>query len=156
MKRVVQWYVSDMKFPWEKDRHLSNYFPWNDLEHTDIKQICENLIKNKNVNDHIGRYSFMRDPVYHTWEEYDKETVVRFIDTDSELYNASDYNVFPIRFRGNDDQIFTYKNLCPLGVLPKSTINWLRDHSSCKILLHDMHEAKRITNTDLAPKPPPS
>jgi hypothetical protein len=107
---------------------------------------------NKGPKD-IGRYSFRSDPVYHSWEEYISQTEIRFINRHSHLYSDKEINIFPIRFVANDDQIFTYKNLCPLGNLPDSTIAWLQTHKDCAIVFHDVHEAKAVTNRQFVTVP---
>jgi hypothetical protein len=151
MSKVIQWYVSDILNP-HIDKHLSNYFPWNELKHKSVLQTIKTMDENKGDAD-IGRYSFRSDPVWHSWEEYISQTEIRFINKDSHTYDHKDINIFPIRFVANDDQIFTYKHLCPFGNLPKETIKWLQEHKDCAIVFHDVHEAKAVSSRDFVTIP---
>ena len=151
MSKVIQWYVSDIPNP-HIDKHLSNYFPWNELNQKSVLQTIKEMDKHKGPTD-IGRYSFRSDPVWHSWEEYTSQTEIRFINKDSHTYSDRDINIFPIRFVANDDQIFTYKNLCPLGNLPPNIISWLQAHNDCAIVFHDAHEAKAVSSRDFVTIP---
>jgi hypothetical protein len=151
MTKVIQWYVSDVLNP-HIGRHLSNYFPWHSLEKLSVQQTIKGMDENRGTKD-IGRYSFRSDPIWHSWEEYTNQTEIKFIDKDSYTYSDRDINIFPIRFVANDDQIFTYKPLCPFGNLPDSVISWLREHTDCGIVFHDVHEAKAVTTRDFVTVP---
>ena len=151
MTKVIQWYVSDIPNP-HNGKHLSNYFPWKNLDQKSVLQTIKEMDEKKGPTD-IGRYSFRSDPLYHSWEEYHTQTEIRFINIDSHTYSDRDINIFPIRFVANDDQIFTYKNLCPFGNLPNTTISWLRAHTDCAIVFHDVHEAKAVTSRDFVTVP---
>jgi hypothetical protein len=151
MTTVVQWYVSDTPNP-HINKHLSNYFPWRELQRKTTLQVIKEMDENKGEQD-IGRYSFRSDPVWHSWEEFNTQTQIRFINKDSHTYSDRDINIFPIRFVANDDQIFTYKSLCPLGNLPDETIAWLQTHKDCAIVFHDAHEAKAVTSKDFVTIP---
>lgn len=151
MTKVIQWYVSDTLNP-HIDKPLSNYFPWNKLKEKSVLQTIKEMDENKGISD-IGRYSFRSDPIWHSWEEYTTQTEIRFINKDKSNYSSSDINIFPIRFVANDDQIFTYKDLCPFGNLPKETIEWLRTHKDCNIMFHDVHEAKAVSSKDFVTIP---
>lgn len=149
--KVIQWYVSDIPNP-HINRHLSNYFPWHSLKQKSVLQTIKDMDENKGVKD-IGRYSFRSDPVWHSWEEYNTQTEIRFINKDSYSYSSSDINIFPIRFVANDDQIFTHKDLCPFGNLPENVIKWLKAHTDCGIVFHDVHEAKAVSSKDFVTIP---
>jgi len=149
--KVIQWYVSDIPNP-HIDRHLSNYFPWKELNSKSVLQIIDDMDNNTGEKD-IGRYSFRSDPLYHSWEEYFTQTEIRFINKDWNSYDRHDINIFPIRFVANDDQIFTHKHLCPFGNLPNETIKFLKEHPDCGIIFHDVHEAKAVTSRDFVTIP---
>lgn len=151
MSKVIQWYVSDIPNP-HIDKHLSNYFPWKKLKDKSVLQIIKEMDNNKE-EDQIGRYSFRSDPVWHSWEDFKTQTEIRFIDKDSRLYDHKDINIFPIRIVANDDQVFTFKNLCPFGNLPKETMLWLQSHKDCAIVFHDAHEAKAVSSRDFVTIP---
>lgn len=151
MSKVIQWYVSDIPNP-HIDKHLSNYFPWNKLRDQSVLQIINDMDNNKG-NDQIGRYSFRSDPEWHSWAQFETQTEIRFINKDKSKYDCKDINIFPIRLVANDDQVFTYKDLCPFGNLPDETISWLRQHKDCAIVFHDAHEAKAISSKDFVTIP---
>lgn len=151
MTKVIQWYVSDIPNP-HIDKPLSNYFPWRELEKKTVLQIIKEMDTYKGPKD-IGRYSFRSDPVWHSWEEYISQTEIKYINRDSHTYNHRDINIFPIRFVANDDQIFTYKNLCPFGNLPESVLSWLQSHKDCAVVFHDVHEAKAVSSRDFVTIP---
>jgi len=151
MSKVIQWYVSDIPNP-HIDKHLSNYFPWRKLRDKSVLQIIQEMDNNKGDTD-IGRYSFRSDPKWHSWEDFTNETEIRFINKHKREYDHKDINIFPIRLVANDDQVFTYKDLCPFGNLPVETLEWLREHKDCAIVFHDAHEAKAITSKDFVTVP---
>lgn len=151
MSKVIQWYVSDLPNP-HIDKHLSNYFPWRKLRDQSVLQIIQEMDNNKGNTD-IGRYSFRSDPKWHSWEDFTSQTEVRFINKDKRKYDRKDINIFPIRLVANDDQVFTFKELCPFGNLPVETLDWLREHKDCAIVFHDAHEAKAVSSRDFVTIP---
>jgi hypothetical protein len=151
MSKVIQWYVSDIPNP-HIDKHLSNYFPWKKLQTMSVLQTIREMDDNKS-EDEIGRYSFRSDPEWHSWVDFYTQTEVRFINKDFRNYDPKDINIFPIRLVANDDQVFTYKNLCPFGNLPNETIEWLQKHKDCAIVFHDAHEAKAVSSRDFVTIP---
>ena len=152
MSKVIQWYVTKQHVNPHDRSILSNYFPWNDLKSKTINQIFREM--NTNIGEaHIGRFSFKSDFDYHTWKDYHKETEIKFIDTDGKTFNPRDLNIFPIRFRANEDHVFMHKALCPFGHLPKSVIEWLRHNKQCSIVFHDANEAKAITSKEFVTIP---
>lgn len=152
MSKVIQWYVTKQKFnPFDKT-DLSNYFPWNSFDTKTVHQIFQEM--NTNVGEaHIGRFSFKSDFHHHNWKDYTKETEIRYIDTDYKTYSHKNINIFPIRFRANEDHIFMHPSLCPFDNLPKSVISWLRSHKDCAIVFHDVNEAKSITSREFVTVP---
>ena len=145
MSKVVQWYVTNNHVnPFDKSM-LSNYFPWNELKSKSIQQTFR-ILNTPTKDPHIGRFSFKSEYEYHSWAKYTKETEIRFIDKDYKTYSDKDINIFPIRFRANEDHIFMHKSLCPFAHLPDNVIEWLRTHKCCAIVFHDVHEAKAVTS----------
>lgn len=144
MSKVIQWYISGITHP-ENGGNLSNYLPWRRIRKVGIEQTFEEL-KNNQEKFQFGHYTFKIDPIWHSWKNFSSETEIRIIDPTDINYQEDEINIFPIRFRSNEDQIFTISELCPFKNLPNHIIDWLRNHPDCMIVFHDAHEAKCITD----------
>jgi len=147
--RIIQWFIGELD-----GRIVPNLFPWNRVldDHSNLREVFNewNNAESQSLSRLTGWAT--EEPII-SWSRYTEETEFRIIGRDSDKFDHREMNVFPIRFRNHEDQLFRDPGEWPVRHLPEYVLDFLRQHHHIRIMYHEPHEAKQIEQQEFATLP---